>query len=256
MTNRRFVALGILALLGVAASPQSRDAAPLSFEVASVKANTSGQLATGMSVDPARLTVTNQPLSFLILRAYGVKDSAISGGPSWLRVDRYDIAAKAETDSSNDQMMLMLQTLLRDRFKLAVHRESKEGGMYGMVVAKNGPGLTEAKDGEESRLNETVKNEPGKGMVRHLVGQKTSMRQLAAYVSNPLRRPVLDNTGLTRDYDFDVEWTPDLGYAPSEDGYFDPLLTALQGRLGLKLESRKGQVEILVIDHAEKPADN
>jgi uncharacterized protein (TIGR03435 family) len=180
------------------------------FEVASVKSDTSGLLSpTGMSIDPGRLTVTNLPLAFLVMRAYGVQDYQISGGPSWLRGDRYDIAAKAETSSSSEQMMLMLQTLLVDRFKLAVHREFKDGAVYAMVVAKNGPGLTEAKEGEESHLSDTAKNEAGRGMVRHYVGQKTSMSQLAQSLSNLMRRPVLEATGLTRDYNFDVPWVPD-----------------------------------------------
>ena len=187
------------------------------------------------------------------MRAYGVQDYQISGGPSWLRADRFDIAAKAETSSSSDQMMAMLQILLVDRFKLAVHREFKESAGYAMVAAKNGPGLIEAKDGEESRLREMVKQEPGKGTVRHFVGQKTSMSQVAQWLGKLLRRPVLDTTGLTRDYDFDVEWVPDAGVVSLSDGFFDPLLDALQARLGLRLESRKGQIEVLVIDHAEKP---
>jgi uncharacterized protein (TIGR03435 family) len=262
--RRSWVALGILILSAVVGGfsmtaplfgdPQSKNGAALSFEVASVKSNTSGLLSpTGMSVNPGQLTATNAALAFLVMRAYDVQDYQISG-PPWLRgADRYDIAAKAETSSSSDHMMLMLQTLLVDRFKLAVHRESKEGAMYTMVVAKNEPRLVEGKDGEESHLSDTPTNEPAQGIVRHFVGKKTSMCQLAQRLSNNLRRPVLDTTGLTRDYDFDVKWVSDKGTASSMDGYFDPLLTALQAQLGLRLEARKGQVEILVIDHAEKP---
>jgi len=252
------VATGLIVLLLVSpfhGNIQAQTAT--SFEVASVRSNTSGLLGpTGMSIDPGRITITNLPLAFLVTRAYGVQDYQLSGGPSWLKVDRYDIAAKAETRSSSDQMMLMLQTLLVDRFKLAVHREFKEGAVYVMAAVKNGPRLIEAKEGEESRRSDSIRNEPGKARVRHFVGQKTSMSQLAQMLSNMLRRPVLDTTGLTRDYDFDVEWVADDKLVPSSDGYFDPLLDALQARLGLRLESRKGQVEVLVIDHAEKPTSD
>ncbi len=140
-------------------------------------------------------------------------------------------------------MMLMLQTLLAERFKLTIHRETKEIPIYALVAAKNGPRLQEAKDKDKIGSMSI-----GRGMLR---GQ-TTLADLARYLSSSADRPVMDRTGLTAGFEINLQWSPDT--SPEASG--PSLFTAVQEQLGLKLESSKGPVELLVIDHAERPSGN
>jgi uncharacterized protein (TIGR03435 family) len=216
------------------------------FEVAAIKPSDPGvRVPIDLRVLPGgRLAVTGYTLKLLIHDAYGLKYNQISGGPAWTDTDRFDIAAKAEGDPSHEQMMKMLQSLLAERFQLKIHRESKEGAVYALVVAKNGPRLQAAKTGEESflRFNRT-------GVV---TGQNTSMSLLADRLNDfDFGRPVLDRTGLKGNFDFKFEYAPDDAKPDSGPSIF----TALQ-ELGLKLEPQRGPVEVLVIDRAAKPSGN
>src|ERR1035441_4821475 len=148
-------ALLLLAICAAPALAQSQPAAPASpaFEVATVEpsnpmAARSGK--SGITVDPGRMSARRVSLKELVFEAYNVPSYQISGGPAWLDSEEYDIDAKAETPATRDQMRLMLRTLLAGRFKMAIHRESKEMRVYALTVAKNGPLIHEAKEGDSA----------------------------------------------------------------------------------------------------------
>ena len=263
---------------------------PPSFEVASIKPNRSGDMRFMIMFRPGRFTAKGTTLKGLVAIAYNVKDFQISGGPSWTSSERYDIDAKepdafAEQlqklppDQRGKQMGLMLQALLRDRFELKVSRATKDLPIYALVVAKNGPKLQEAKPGDTYQNG--IKAPDGKpigqpGMIRmgpgQFIGQGVTMAAIVGTLSQRLGRPVVDQTGLQGNYDITLQWAPDQATAgvpmgpvsgnPKPDGTPPPensgpsIFTALQEQLGLKLDSTKGPVDILVIDHIEKPTEN
>ncbi len=205
------------------------------------------------------LNIRNGTLKGIVEMAYEVRDFQISGGPGWIESDRYNIDAKSTYGDQPAAMSLerikeirvKLQALIADRFHLQVHRDTKELPIFTLGLGKNGAKLTESQG-----------DKPQYG-IRGACGQLTGMGATMAIVANSLARqlgrPVRDLTGLTGKYDFRVEWTPDAGPCPdapetAADG--PSLFAAMQQQLGLKLESTKGPVEIIVIDHAEKPEGN
>jgi len=236
----------------------AQEPAKPSFEVASVKpvdpSDKPGILQTG----PGRLNLNGVTVKMLIQQAWAISGYRIYSGPSWLDPTRFNIAAKAADAAGNltlDQMRPMLQTLLTERFHLVLHRETKELPLYRLVVSKNGPKFREsAASGEpQSRM--------GTGQI---ADDKASLDTLASQLGQQLGRSVVNQTGFRGDFAFHVEWTPDPGQNTGGDTDTPPpagaegpsLFTALQEQLGLKLESAKGPVEVLVIDRAEKPDAN
>lgn len=248
--------------------------------------------------DPGQVTYTSILLKNLLTTAYGVKNFQISG-PGWLDTERYDVTAKIPPNTSKEQFGLMLQNLIGERFKLTLHHETKDLPLYELVVAKGGPKLKPwvedpnappppepagppgppptGKDGKPIVP-------PGATMIMitngrmQMMTKKQSLQRLADMLSNQLGRPVIDKTGLTGDYDYTLEFSPEgLGGGPL-GGILPPppppgagapaggnlpdqespsLLTAVQEQLGLKLEAKKGPLDLLVIDHAEKtPVEN
>jgi uncharacterized protein (TIGR03435 family) len=228
---------------------------PRVFEVASIKL--SGVPASEMGAreeirtSPASLTMNNVTLAACVRWAYGVVDPQVSG-PDWIREDRFTIAAKSGGPASDDRMRLMLQTLLADRFKVTMHRESKTMAEYNLVVIKNGPKLTAAaREGPpevRGRLKWTM--------------SRYGMGDLAQFLSDSIFAPVVDKTGLGGRFDFAIDIAPyfSIDKPMTKDEAAENLAvafqSALQAQLGLKLESRKAPVEVLVIDHAEKPSEN
>ncbi len=252
------------------------------FEVASIKLNRSGDRR--IMIRPAqggRFTATNIPMQFFINQAYSIKDFQLSGAPAWLMSERYDIEAKAEGNPSTSEMLPMIQALLEDRLKLKVHRETKEQQVYVLLVAKAGR-LHEA-EGECAPRPSTPPPPPEPGKMPtapcggffmfpgRLSGQKVGIAQLIDPLSRFTGRVVLDKTNLTGKYDINLDYTPEQGQFQAPPGGAPPpglpplpptdpngpsLFTALQEQLGLKLESQKGPVEMLVIDHVERPSEN
>ena len=227
--------------------------APQAFEVASVKPASPGQRNVDFRVYPGgRLSFTNVELGQIILEAFSIKRYQLSGGPSWLDSDRFNIDAKAEGDPTRDQMMAMLRTLLADRFQLKVHRQTHKGDVYALVVAKGGPKLKEstAQDSYIRTLRNTPRELPGVSYTE--IGQKASMPMLASRLASTEEHPVSDQTGLKGEYDFKLDYAtddnPETGRSISR---------ALQEQLGLKLEATKGPVEVLVIDSVNRtPTEN
>jgi len=254
------LAVGIMSAPAIRAQSTPAAAALPVFEVASVKRSQPGGRGTGIGTDPGRLRITNASLKQCIQWAYNVKVYQITG-PGWLDSDRFDIVAKAGRLALEDRLRLMLQALLADRFELALHRDKKELPVYALTVSKEGAKIHEVKASGKSRTG------GGKG---RLIGQKISMPEFADLLTlvgqSELGRPVIDQTGLKGAFDIELNWTPEnprpagehdgdvraTSEAPGPD-----IFRALQQQLGLRLESQKGPVEILVIDHARRlPTEN
>ncbi len=227
-----------------AQSPNRSGTSP-EFEVVSVRVGKTGGFQEDredIRSSPGSLTMRHASLSSCIKWAYGLSDFQISG-PAWLTSDRFDIVAKAAGPAKEDQLRLMLQTLLNERFKLVLHRDKKEAQVYVLLVGKGGPRFHESKGDGASTMTPSRFG---------FAAQRTSTSQLAEYLAIPLRRPVLDLTGLTGRYDIALDLTIYAGRETQPEDMASLVLTAVQEQLGLKLEARKGPVEILIIDHVEK----
>lgn len=266
------VSLGRVLSFCIAGSAFGQPAAPpLTFEVASVKPSTE---VRGMFIrypPGGGLRVAGATLKNLISMAYGVREFLISGAPAWVDRERFDIearattsdAAESPTDPANSaeqrKVIERLRNLLADRFQLTFHRETREEQVYALAVAKGGPKFRESTD-DPGRIR------MGRGT---LIGHAVGMGLLALNLSNELGRRVIDKTGLTGKYNFELEWTPGES-SPEAPGPVPPgaelppppapngpsVFTALPEQLGLRLESQKGPVEIFVVDRAEKPSEN
>jgi len=286
-------ALAVVATVGVNIVAQSAPTESPKFEVASVRPNTSGDNKMMSQVLPGgRYNGINIPPRLLIMNSYGLQEQQLVGAPPWISSERFDIVAKAEGDlgppvsrDTPSTLQLMIRALLEDRFKLKVHREPREVPIYALVLArpdgKLGSGLAVSTVDCEAlaaaRRNAPPAEVPKPGErpqcgARVGFGELTTggqpMLELVSLLSATVGRSVVDRTGLTGRYDITLRWTPDrvlqraAGTAPSEpirvNGVeIDPngpsIFTALQEQLGLKLESERGTVEALVIDHIERP---
>jgi len=256
--TRAFVCLSLLTLTVCAAFAQPSPAAP-TFDVASIKPNKTfvreeGHMASDkIATDPGSLTMRSISLQGCIRWAYDVKDYQVSG-PAWLNGDRYDVTAKTNSPATDAELRQMLQGLLAERFGLQLHRDKKELPVLAMTIGKSGPKF-HASEGEGKSVMT--------GARLSMSAKWTTMSQLADLLYQPLRTPVIDMTGLKGQYDFTVDLT---SYAPPAEPGKEPgpmgdpasiVLSVVQEQLGLKLESRKSLIDILVIDHAEKtPTDN
>lgn len=263
---------GLVALCVCAAGDVFGQAPPTTqstFEVASVKP--SAPETTGMFIRPlpgGGLQVTGASLKNLISLAYDVRTFQIIGESQWVDAERFDIDARTATsdaktpsDPASDRRKILegLKSLLADRFQVAVHSETKEQAVYALVVNKGGPKL------QESTESRGLIRKTGRGTIK---GQAVASGMLALNLSNELGRRVIDRTGLAGKYDFELKWgssqesaaqvrstqTADLALPADADG--PSIFTALQEQLGLRLESGKGPVEVLVIDRAERPSKN
>ena len=284
----RTITLAIAGIVAVGAVSALRAQAPATdtkvpaFEIASVKPNKSGDPDGNTRFEPgARYTARNVTLRALIREAYQLQGFQIVGGASWITSDRFNITAKAERDYPDDPdgrpprtVFLMLRTLLAERFKVMVHNETRELPVYALVIARSdgkvGAELREpAIDCKTFDFRNSPTPPPGGfcGGIRTgsdgLIGKGATMKQLALSLSPRIGRIVLDRTGLNGNVDLDLEWPPAPlpvasenppttgGPAPADVGA--SIFTALEEQLGLKLESIKAPVDVLVIDHVEQP---
>ncbi len=200
----------LLFLSFIPAFSQSQTTPP-SFEVADVKVNKSGEARLAVDFLPGgRLSMRNVPMKVMIMLAYHVRPDALTGGPGWLESDRFDIVAKALQTTSQDDLRRMLQTLLAERFKLVVHTEQKIMPAYALVLGKTGPKLQPS----EAALLTEQRCGPGEGAVgqKHVACQHITMAMLADQLQEIAPRdidmPVVDQTGLTGAYNFNLDWTP------------------------------------------------
>jgi len=240
------------------------------FDVASIKPNAANDHRIMFRMAPGgAFTVTGANLRMLIMQAYDVKDFQITGGPAWLASDRWDINAKAEglpAQVPRATMQTMMQGLLADRFQLKLHKDSKELPAYALVAGK-GPHKMKASEAPAGGGERRQMFRMGRGQANL---QAANMAAVANFLSQQLGRPVVDKTGITGEFDIEMHWTPEpgqgggpFGGAPpppeaiaSSDNSGPSLLTAVQEQLGLKLETQKLPVPILVIDSVSKPTEN
>jgi uncharacterized protein (TIGR03435 family) len=220
------------------------------FDVASVKPSKSDNVA-GMRWDAAQFRASNMSVRTLLRQAFGRwQDDEVVGGPAWLNTERWDIVAKA--DSPTAAMLPRLRTLLADRFKLVTHHETRELPMYALAVARSdrqlGPALRPSIERSTFR--------PGPGMI---AARGVPISLLVPMLAAETQRTVVDRTELRGTYDVDLHWTPDnpSGGTNAVTGADSPsIFTAVREQLGLKLESTKGPVDVLVIDHVERPTED
>jgi uncharacterized protein (TIGR03435 family) len=230
--------------------------APEEFEVATVRLNKANDRIVTIDVGPgARFAARGYTLVLLIQRAYGVMDWNVTGGPSWIREDRFDIVAKADVQGNlkEEQLRPMLAKLLADRFKLELHRSSTQTFGYALEVAKSGLKMKTA-DGEEHRDTFRLTN-------TGMSGQGIGMRDFARFFGGKLGLIVVDGTSLAEFYDFKADWKVDTDRPagdPAGVDYRELLREAafqgLETQLGLKAVPKKVPVELLVIDHAQRPS--
>ena len=279
----RAILVANLAMLASGLAFAQSPPAPLTFDVASIKPSSGDDRRVGIQFMPGGgLRTTGTTLKFLITFAYDVRDFQVSGGPGWINSDRFDILAKSDRDAAEggpddmrkmsdaqmktaaEQMRAKLRALLADRFQLTIHHETKEQPVYALVIGKNGSKLKEAevKQGDRRRMMRMGRSE--------LNAEGAAMDMLTHTLSNVLGRPVIDHTGLKGNYDFKLTWTPDPGQAggfggppppgveapPPPDPNGPSIFTAVQEQLGLRLESQKGPVDLIVIDKVEKLSEN
>jgi uncharacterized protein (TIGR03435 family) len=279
-----------------AQSSQTSEAPTPTFEVASIKLNHSNDMKFRIMFSPGRFTADGVAIKELIKNAYNVKDGQLSGAPSWVSSDRYDIEAKmtdatAEMmqklpqDQSVEQHRLLIQSLLTDRFKLKVGHQTKELPIYALVVAKNGPKLVESTvTPTPPGANPPAPGGPLRaGMMRMGPGQLAGSAVPVSILTDVLSRQpeiggrvIVDETGLKGRYDLNLHWAAegpspmggmgpgpgaggapgDAGGASASDSTGPSIFTALEEQLGLKLEPRKGPVDVLVIENIERPSEN
>jgi len=281
-------------LLGILHVPEGRAQTPPAtpapkFEVVSIKPSQEGGGLFRIGLQPSGRFVANS-VQFLMELAYGLKDAQISGAPRWVESEHFAIEAKPEDgfmdqklsrDERSRQISLMMQSLLADRFKLAMHHETKEMPVYSLVVAKSGSKLKEAPpappDGDMPPPGPPT-GQMRRGGIRMGRGELTAsaipLDRLEDVLSRITARPVLNRTGLQGVYDFTLKWTPAEGEGPMMGGPGGPggpmppdappppdangpaLFTAIEEQLGLKLESQKAPMDTVIIDHVERPSEN
>ena len=256
---------GVLSVRSSRAESQSGSGSAQSFEVVSIKPNRSGARNSGFKrFTGGQLDATNITVKMLIAFAYDIPQERILQGPAWLDSERYDILAKADqaTDQPADRSMgaikLRTQTLLADRFKLTLQKETRQLPIFRLLVDKGGPKHLLPSKGASPDLFTNG---------RHVTCQAASMAFFAKnFLMGQLGGPVFDETGIQGNFDFSMDWSSgdsqpgrpvDAADARSAPDPMQPsLFTALKEQLGLKLEAGKGPVEVLVIAHAEKPSEN
>jgi uncharacterized protein (TIGR03435 family) len=234
------------------------------FEVATVKPTPPETRVVGYlgTYPGGRIRAINCTLEYLLSEAFDVRPFQISGGPNWIRTGGFDIDARPPADSKsihanpampkvpmNDEQRQMLQTLLVERFQLKYHRDEREGKVYFLIKTNKKSKLEPAKD--KDAFPWAGSPEGGGFGPNGVAGINITMPQLAARLSRALGRPVIDKTGIEGAYDFKSEYTADEANADR----LTSILTSIQG-LGLKLESGKGPVQTIVIDHLERPVEN
>lgn len=266
----------------VGSAQQVRPGATLAFEAASIKLNTSGDWRKSLGPAPGgRFLATNNALRALIAFAYGVDQSTagfrIVGGPQWIDDDRFDVAAKVDGTWTPQQMSEMLRALLADRFTLAAHHETRELPVYALVAAAGGARLRRSEVDQaacDARRAAVQRREPvppvppgatpvcgtGRTNPGAITAVGWTIDTLSSAVAPFVGRSVVDRSGLSGLFDFELTWTPDQSAQLPPDApriTIDPngpsIFTALQEQLGLKLESARGPVDVVVIDRVEHP---
>lgn len=222
------------------------------FEVASVKESKGGPQGVWNEGSHERLRMLNMSLKAIIAESYGIKDHDVFG-PGWIDSARFEIIAKIAPDTAklpekerDAVMQAMAQNLLADRFKLKLHRETREMPVFMLLPAKGGLKIRQTGPPSSDWVRATI----GRGELR---AQQMPMAQLLSILGGILGREVLDESGVRGVFDINLEWAPDEASAAQAK---PSLFTALEEQAGLKLEARKLPMEVLMVDHAERPTEN
>lgn len=233
----------------------------LTFDVSSIKVSKPGGRGGGIKALPGGQTyqAQNVPVKLIISLMYKVPMRQITGGPDWMNTDLWDIEAKADHSYNLDDLHIMFQNLLADEFKLKFHKETKEGPVYALTIDKSGVKMKE----NDSPQDFKIPIGGGRGGI--INGTRVPMQYLCWWLGQVLQndeRPVINKTGLDKNFDFTLAFLPELppGFdksrLPPEMLDRPSIFDALKEQLGLKLQPEKGPVEYYVIDHVEKPATN
>lgn len=265
----------------MAQAPQaSRANSALRFEVASVRINAKAEGPSKISgPTPGRLVISNTPLRFIVLYAYGLLDHQLIGAPEWTWSSSIDIEATypAGVNPTDQDTRMMVRNLLQERFGFAAHQERREMPVYALTLARKNGRLgmqirrsevdcekwmaekrPTADAGGPSAVSPS-KRRPACGMMatrRFLAGGTRTIQQLAVTLQSMVGRPVIDRTGLTGAYDIDLQWTPEESNSDPPQSDTPSIFTALQEQLGLKLTPQKAPVQVLVIDKVTRPTAN
>ncbi|HEX4039778.1 MAG TPA: TIGR03435 family protein [Acidobacteriaceae bacterium] len=261
----RWIAVATLAVLASNLGAQSARPKFEAFEVATIKPTEPGPKSGRFIAmqDKHHFVEKSYTLQLLIAAAWNLNPRTVSGGPSWVSSDHYDIAALTPGDvqPTHDEQMTMLRTLVANRFQLRFHRKQKVFAIYALTVARDGPKLKNS----TSAAGDPVVVGPGMVYPQRVVlpARNATMSDFVSLLQRAiLDRPVVDQTSLTGRYDFDLDWAPDETQfdgslaSPSAGTPSPPLFTAIQEQLGLKLTATRGPVETLVVDKAEQPTPN
>jgi uncharacterized protein (TIGR03435 family) len=248
------VVIGAIATLAARTGAAQQESG-FQFDVASIKPSKADPYSSSFSISRGRLRITNTTVKSLIQSAYSVLPDQINGAPAWADSVHYDIEATSDDDptissaESSRRTNLRLKALLASRFQLAIHRETKEWQAYTLVVGKEGPKLTPtALEGHGNSMR------TGSG---HVEATGLTMNDLAANISNWLRRPVANQTGIEGRFDLTLDFESEGAVeAGAADTGRPSLFTAVQDQLGLKLEPKKVPVEMLIVDRIERPSEN
>jgi uncharacterized protein (TIGR03435 family) len=230
------------------------------FEVASVKRSTSNTPGFTMLPEPGRFSATNVPLRFIIMAAFRAPDWGLDGGPGWINTDRYDIQAKEPDGAPPQQWPERLRALLVERFQLATHTEQRSMQGFALMLARNDGRL-----GERLRRTDACEKAPslppcgqGRGSDHSYQMNGLTMSMLASVLRQRVGGPVEDRTGLAGNFVAELDWAlerrPGSPDAVPDDGV--ALVTALQEQLGLRLQRERVNVDVVVIDRVERPAEN
>jgi uncharacterized protein (TIGR03435 family) len=238
------VRLFLLSAFALTCFGQAPSEAP-AFDAASIRPAQEGR--TQILTSPGTLTMRNVNLLDIVSWAYDIAHLQISG-PDWMRTTRYDLLAKAEGGGGEDRLRMMLSRLLAERFGLSAHFEQKEMQAYVLTLQKDGPKFKESTDEGPPEFTNA-----GRGM---LVAHRATMPELADKLSDPLRSPVIDQTGLKGKYEIRIDITGFIAAAgdngPNQDEVLSILFNAIPAQLGVKLEAKKENVKLLVVDHMEQ----
>ena len=246
------------------AQQQTPETPKPTFDVASIKPSSSNAYwwnASPLKGGHGEFRATNATVKQLLTLAYQIREAQIAGGPGWLDSERFNIDAKSDSRTTDDDLPLMLQSLLEFRFHLKAHREIKTVPTYVLVVARAGPKLRRVEDRDCSE-----KTSPGCSGIRFggggLIAENLSMGALATALTSMLRTPVVDETGLIGTYDFKLEFMEppqakeqSVASRPGGGALFDGIFGALP-QLGLALKSKRSSMEVLIVDSIERPSAN
>jgi uncharacterized protein (TIGR03435 family) len=242
---------------------QSAAPSPTGFGAISIRRNTSNQPSLYGGGGPGRLRVTNLPITSLISDAFDIRDFQVVGAPDWVRTERYDIEATLEDPAKRNEMASFIQALLQDRLKLKFHGESRETEVYFLVPAKGGLKLKAEIPCKEPKPDMNVVRRQDYSAIcgsivlsgRSLRATSATIPDLTGMLTSLVGRRILDKTGFKAPFDVNLQWRPE---SVTDPAYADrpTLFIALEEQLGLKLESGKASIDVLVIDHIERPSEN